>query len=708
MISARFGGCLGQNKKMDPKRQRTNKQRQATFGAGGLLQYRADLGSESFSGSADDSIWVTLPEKVRPVMRRAVDKHKTLAADASNVSAGSPLDIDELQGMLKELREERGKAEDAFKDEPDEPEVEKHKRLVWAFFDCIHELAYCKLLERKSSALAKRASKEVKDFLDVSHAGLEDAINRRNNETDVDGEEGAALPAFIRPGRLGEIQSGDAPESNKFTELLLYVQFSLRSRDLRRHEDRVYKRVINSKGNPTAAWRDDGDITQFVYFVCRKEINPRMWAIVAQPSEPVAALVRYFTTSCDPEFPELRRDKSVFSFDNGVYLAEDNEFLSYDDQASPFNTSHPLYCGEKVPGKHFEVPFPVDEHAKTVADPEYWKKIDTPAVKKLFKDQGIEQEAIDMMYVTVGRLMFDVGHDSYGYVGMIVGAAGTGKSTFCMHLTKLWEADDVGVLSNNCERQFALYPFMDKFLFVAPEVKSDFKLDQAEWQGITTGDPMSCAVKFKAARAVRWKTPGFFAGNQIPNWVDHGGSVLRRLLIWRFDKRVDKEEGNLPDEMETELPRFILKSAAGYGQVFRKHGKAALWNWVDGPEKNGYFWRQRRQLTSQLNPLESFINDKLVKGPDALMPFDEFKQGLRDFCKENGFENYKIAGDTFTTIFSDHGLSKGPRLYRGHTSQARLLDCVSGCRMRTEQDNVVASGSGAEDEEMAQDSCDES
>jgi hypothetical protein len=655
------------------------KKRKATKG---LLDVRTSLGEGSFS---EDGVWGTLPAPVRPFMHRVMGVVDALAADFTAqglASSPAPAKIEELHQTLAAVQQLRNHAEDALAGQED---ADDKKAVVSAVFDRVQELAYAKLVACQSAALASGAKNELRDFIEATQTSLEQRA--ANNDED---DERAALPAFIKSGRLTDIQKGRAEESNRFTDLLLYVQFNLRSRELRRRDDRVFSRIRNSEGLPTAAWADVGDIARFIHGVCRKEINPRMWAIVAQPSDPVSAVVRYFSNSDDPEFPELIRDKSTFSFDNGVYMAATNEFLSYD---SGFDTAHPLYRGDKVPGKHFQTRFPVEHHQETLADPGAWRGIPTPHVEGLFSYQEIPPAAVDMMYVTVGRMLHDVGkHDTYGYVGMIVGAAGTGKSTFCMHLTKLWEAEDVGVLSNNCERQFALYPFMNKFLFVAPEVKRDFKLDQAEWQGITTGDPMSCAVKFQAAKAVRWTTPGFFAGNEIPDWVDHGGSVLRRLLVWRFDKRVAVENGNLPKLLEEEIPAFVLKCAAAYLDTIRTMGNAAMWTWVDG-----YFWEQRRRLTAQLNPLESFIHEKLLKDPRALMPFEDFKRNLREFCKENGFDTYRMSGDTFTTIFSDHGLRKTVCAYKGDTSQPRMIECVTGGRMRTEDDNLPQ-----------QDECDES
>eukprot|EP00873_Tetraselmis_striata_P033779 jgi/Tetstr1/454043/TSEL_040962.t1 len=680
---------------------RKRARRRPAYQGSTLLESRGTLGGDSFAGDADHGIWVTVPREVRPAMVRAMEVMDTLVADfrgGALTASSDPARIAECHATLAAVQELRNAAEDAFEADPafsdarvsrgrvrpEASQQQEQKRVVSAVFDRIHELAYGRLLACQSVALAAGAKKELEDFVRATETSLE-AASGPDAPGDEDARERAALPVFVRSGRLSDLQSGESGEASRFTELLLYVQFSLRTRDLRRHHERVYARVHNSAGLPTAAWRDCGEISKFIHGVCRKDTNPRMWAIVAQPSDPVAAAVRYFTTADDPEFPELQRDKSVFSFDNGVYLAATNEFLPYADPAAGFDAFHPLYRGDTVPGKHFDIDFPADHHAATAADMAAWRDIPTPAVEGMFAYQDLPQGAIDMMYVTVGRMLHDVArHDNYEYVGMIVGAAGTGKSTFCMHLTKLWEADDVGVLSNNCERQFALYPFMGKFLFVAPEVKHDFKLDQAEWQGITTGDPMSCAVKYKAARAIRWTTPGFFAGNQIPDWTDHGGSVLRRLIIWRFDKRVGTENGDLPRLLEAEIPVFILKCAVAYLHTLASKGSAAMWNWVDP-----YFWEQRRRLTAQLNPLESFINDKIVKDPDGMVPFDEFKRSLRDFCRESGFETYKMAGDSFTTIFADHGFQKAVRRYRGQAAQVRLVDCVIGCRMRTEADNAA-------------------
>jgi hypothetical protein len=499
----------------------------------------------------------------------------------------------------------------------------------------------------------------------------------------------SGLPGFAVSQSITQLDPSDGKGANKYIQLLTYIQMNMRTKKIRRREDRVYMRKRNAANYATAAWTEIGTLEQFMYDVCRKSENPRMWAIAAQPTDPIASAAKYFLSTGDPDCPEIIRTKWLFSFENGLYDALTNSFTTYNEAADAA-----FLNSDSVPAKHFDgVQF--DEAMWETTKGEgilgAWKDIPTDAIDGLFSYQDIDREAIDWMYITVGRLLHHVGElDNFGYVGMIVGAAGTGKSTFCLHLAKLWEPDDVGVLSNNCERQWAIGVFVDKFLVIAPEIKSDLRLDQAEWQGMTTGDPMSVARKHRDARTVKWKVPAFFSGNQMPDWVDHGGSVLRRILLWRFEKKVKREDGGLPKKLEEELPNFILKCAVAYKeQVSNKTAKfgacANLWETV--PE---YFKEQRRTLSAMLNPLESFISDKIIKGEDFNVPLDEFKRNLVEYCKENSFGTYKMSGDNYKTVFNEHGFKVMVIQYQGNTSSYRATNCVTGCRMKNDSDNMTA------------------
>ena len=45
-----------------------------------------------------------------------------------------------------------------------------------------------------------------------------------------------------------------------------------------------------------------------------------------------------------------------------------------------------------------------------------------------------------------------------------------------------------------------------------------------------------------ALRVDVWKTPGFLAGNEVPNYTDNSGSLSRRLVVWSFMTKIDKNK----------------------------------------------------------------------------------------------------------------------------------------------------------------------
>ena len=572
-------------------------------------------------------------------------------SDAVGSGLNDPVAWDDILGKIYGVRTQT-------LDAMPEGEIKKAARIR---LDVCYEVAYYNRVSCQTRSIAQECFRHFRAL-------------ERDGGAQRDPIDDADVPSFFHTASVTAVET-DKKDRTKFTELLVYLQHCIRTRGLRRRGDNLYERVKTRAGVDTAAWRDVGPIEAFMHEQCRKQVNARIWSIAAQPNDPIAAAARYFQQSADPDCPEIVRVKSLFSFENGLYDSETNEFTEYPSADSD----------SRAPAKHFAgVDFDRELWRATKEDRSAWRNVPTDAVHSLFTYQDIEGDAIDWMYITVGRLMQELGkHDNFGYVGMIVGAAGTGKSTFCLHLAKLWEPDDVGVLSNNCERQWAIGAFVDKFLIIAPEIKSDLRLDQAEWQGMTTGDPMSVARKHRDPRTVKWKVPAFFAGNQTPDWVDHGGSVLRRILLWRFEKKVRREDGGLPAKLEEELPNFILKCAAAYlerVQINREIFGACANLWETVPD---YFREQRKRLTVALNPLEGFIAEKVVVGPGLNVPFDTFKTQLRTYCSENNFKKYTLQSDNFKTVFADYDFDLKDIHYQGDSSTSRLVSCVVGCKLRS-------------------------
>lgn len=142
-------------------------------------------------------------------------------------------------------------------------------------------------------------------------------------------------------------------------------------------------------------------------------------------------------------------------------------------------------------------------------------------------------------------------------------------------------------------------------MFIAPEVKGDLCLEQAEFQSMVSGEDVSIAQKYEKARSVEWKTPGILGGNEVPNWKDNSGSVLRRLLTFNFGKQVKDADPHLDEKLDAEIPVILLKCVKGYLEYSQKYSDQNIWNVV--PK---YFKGIQNQVAMVTNSLQNFCPQK--------------------------------------------------------------------------------------------------
>jgi hypothetical protein len=244
-----------------------------------------------------------------------------------------------------------------------------------------------------------------------------------------------------------------------------------------------------------------------------------------------------------------------------------------------------------------------------------------------------------MFYALCGRLFYNVGElDSFQVIPFLKGLANTGKSTVVKVVQSCYAPQDVQVLSNNIEKRFGLEPMMEKFMFVAPEIKDNFGLDQAEFQSMVSGDPMSISRKFKTAQTLTWIVPGILAGNEPPKWVDKAGSIARRVVTFPFTVPVHVVDPTLEAEALKELPFFIRRCNLAYHALIDFLAKPEQDNksiWSIMPEK---LLTARKQLTLNTSALGDFLKENteivVAEGPDRMkqwVPWDFFLEKLHAF-----------------------------------------------------------------------------
>ena len=251
-------------------------------------------------------------------------------------------------------------------------------------------------------------------------------------------------------------------------------------------------------------------------------------------------------------------------------------------------------------------------------------------------------------------MCFDVNDlDAWQIIPFFKGVARSGKSTIITKVfKKFYDSDDVRTLSNNIERKFGLSSIYDGFMFIAPEVKGDLCLEQAEFQSLVSGEDVSVARKYEKAHSVEWKTPGILGGNEVPNWKDNSGSVLRRILTWNFSKQVEDADPQLDDKLDNELPIILLKCIRAYLDYTSKYRDQDIWNVV--PK---YFKNVQTQIAMVTNSLRHFLAcEKVRYGKEIFCPQKIFVQIFNQHCQENNLGRFKFNPDFYAAPFSSKKL----------------------------------------------------
>lgn len=172
------------------------------------------------------------------------------------------------------------------------------------------------------------------------------------------------------------------------------------------------------------------------------------------------------------------------------------------------------------------------------------------------------------------------------------------------------------------------------------------------------GERMTVAIKGQTAKNIVWETPFVMAGNEMLTcFQDKSGSFSRRVLLFAWDRVVSRQEkdSSLPQKLEQDLPRFIVRANRSYLQLVEEHGNEDVWNFV--PQ---YFHDQQRKLREETDVMLQFINtaDVVEPDPQGYVSFKEFQTAFAKFCDDTGKRRAAVTDDLCRSAFDEHGLRK--------------------------------------------------
>lgn len=487
---------------------------------------------------------------------------------------------------------------------------------------------------------------------------------------------------FITP----EASADQDPSPNQL--LIMFTLNDAMRQGYRRYRNGFYVVQKTADGRPTCAWTEQYSFGEYCRSLTARRLgNPQVWGYMTAGGGWAAAkrLQEYLENSADPEVPWLNPDRHVFSFNNGVYLAKEEVFMDYQELAERYHQeSYP------VASNHFSMDFdPRWSDPEAYPDP---MAIPTPALDSIFDTQHLGADVRRWSCTFFGRLLYDVREmDDWQIFPFIKGLAGTGKSVLLNHLKKIYNAQDVGIISNVIEKQFGFSQIARKFLGVADDIRSTFQMDQSDFQNACSGNAVSCAVKHGKPDIVDpWTTPIVGSGNEPPGYHDNSGSYGRRMAVIAFLYLVGNPDGAMAQRLMDEMPAFIVKCNRQYRNMLRRHGTRGIWQIL--PQE---FRMQRNELTATSNAMIGFITSgMLIKGPELYLPLNKLRDAVVDYARRNNLEKPRWGPDYYRGPLIQEGLRVTDetlkKIYPPRSGKRVTGKFVFGCDMRDEDDGSSA------------------
>lgn len=542
--------------------------------------------------------------------------------------------------------------------------TEQKRRLVNLFSELYHRSIELNMTDGERIT---RLIETVDDYYELVFRWFR--VHERINNPNLVPISGDFDGSFFRVKTLGGEGGGDTEEDEKssYQRLLLYFFNELKRQCYKRYKGQCCKQITVGPYT-TRAWKSVMEIKDFVYLSTQKEDKYDMWKnLTARPGN-VKESIKHLTDCVDIQFPEIKKNRHVWSFRNGLFIGKEwngekytTRFYKYG--SNDFSNLDPTI----VACKYFDQDF--DDYS----DIDDWYNIPTPHLQSILEYQKFDEDVARWLYVFAGRMCFDVNEmDGWQVIGFLKGIAGSGKSTIITKvIKKFYDNEDVKTLSNNIEKKFGLWSIQDGLIFISPEVKGDLALEQAEFQSMVSGEDVSIARKNEKAMSKTWNVPGILAGNEVPNWKDNSGSVQRRVLAWNFTKQVLCADPHLDEKLETELPRILQKCVMAYLDYAHKYSDKDIWSVV--PK---YFKDVQKQISCVTNTLQHFLESEKVQfGPDKFVPQRFFLSIFTQHCTENNLRRPQFNPDTYAGPFSSRELTVKTETvqYRGKVYPAQAV-----------------------------------
>jgi len=439
----------------------------------------------------------------------------------------------------------------------------------------------------------------------------------------------------------------DSDDLNPYQVFILDILNELERQKLRKSREMVCEEVITEKGYRTKAWKPVCTIKEKIHEMSDKNTSSDRWKYATKKPSMVRDVSVHLEECNDVQFPSLTKNRHSWSFRNGVFVGDSDGIKFYRYGTEEFSKLD----RHMVTSKYFDDDF--DDYTGS----NDWREIPTPLLDSIMDYQGWDDDVKRWAYIMIGRLTFKLNEaDTWQVIPFCKGIAQSGKSTLLNYVVKLfYEPSDVSVMANNIEEKFGLSSIYQANLFIGPEIKHDFRIDQAEFQSLISGEEIQVARKNKNAVTIQWDVPGILAGNETPGFSDNSGSILRRLMLFKFGRQVSDGDARLGEKLAKEIGAIMQKCIWAYTEAVAEYGDKLIWKVVP---KQFLDWRE--EIEGQLHTLVGFMKTTQLKyDEDKQMPLAWFRTKYREYCSSMGVRPRQWKTELYEGPFSQRKLRIG-------------------------------------------------
>ena len=216
---------------------------------------------------------------------------------------------------------------------------------------------------------------------------------------------------------------------------------------------------------------------------------------------------------------------------------------------------------------------------------------------------------------------------------MFLGAGDNGKSTFLQLLTAVVGAENIAhiELQSLSENRFAAAQLQGKLANFAADISDRALYKTSMFKSITGGDDIGAEHKFCNPFTFHPRAKLVYSCNSLAESYDDSNAFHKRWIIALFEQTFsgDKCDRNILSKLVTpeELSGFANRAIAAYDQVMQT---GRFTGEGDTASKREYY-------TKLSDPVQCFIDERLLFEPDGQVKKQLLHSEFQAFCQKHGY-----------------------------------------------------------------------